>query len=186
MTTHPGPLTLTADAFLAWVEEQPGDERFELIGGRVMAMAPERLEHIRAKTRSREVLDRAIAAAGLPCEAVADGLGVRVDDATFYIPDALVRCGMPLSGDTFVIFDPIIVVEVLSPSTRAVDMNAKLGGYFRLESLQHYLIVDTDERMIVHHRRGEAGAIETRLLRDGSIDLDPPGLLLDVAEVLPV
>jgi len=40
--------------------------------------------------------------------------------------------------------------------------------------------------MVVHHRRGEAGAIETRLLRDGSIDLDPPGLMLDVAEVLPV
>ena len=54
MTTHPGPLTLTADAFLAWAEEQPGDARFELIDGRVVAMAPERLGHIRAKVRSRE------------------------------------------------------------------------------------------------------------------------------------
>ena len=185
MTTHPGPLTLTADAFLAWAEEQPGDARFELIGGRVVAMGTERVVHARTKFRAVTALGAAIASAGLGCEAFIDGVALRIDEASVYVPDAFVRCGPELPGDANTVVDAIIVVEVLSPSTRAVDMNAKLGGYFRMASLHHYLIVDCDERMVVHHRRGKAGAIETRIVRDGSIALDPPGLVLDVAELLP-
>lgn len=185
MTTHPGPLTFTADAFLAWAEEQP-DGRSELIGGRIVAMAPERVAHVRAKVRARAALDSAIAAAGLSCEAVGDGLGVRIDDASVYIPDALVRCGPELPGDTSVIDDLVIVVEVLSPSTRAVDINAKLGGYLRLPSLCHCLVVDADERMVVHHSRTESGDIRTALLREGPIELDPPGIAVAVADLLPL
>jgi Uma2 family endonuclease len=184
MTTHAGPFTFTADAFLAWAGERP--ERFELIRGRAVAMAPERLDHIRAKVRARDALHAGIAGAGLRCEAVGDGLGVRVDDVSVYIPDALVRCGPTLPGDTSVIDDPVIVVEVLSPSTRAVDAIAKLGGYFRLPGLHHYLIVDVDDRALVHNRRTEAGGIETAILREGPLVLDPPGLVLVAADFFPL
>lgn len=183
-TTQPDPRTFTADAFLAWAEERP-EGRYELIGGRVVAMAPERVTHIRAKVRSRAALDTAIAAADLSCEAIGDGLGVRIDDTAVYVPDALVRCGPELSGDTSVIGDPVIVVEVLPPCTRAGDMNAKLAGYFRLASLRHYLLVDADLRIVVHHRRTETGTIETALLREGPLDLDQPGIALAVADLLP-
>jgi Uma2 family endonuclease len=184
MTTHPGPLTFTADAFLAWAEEQP-DGRFELIEGRVVAMGRERAAHGRAKYRAVVALDAALAKAGLDCEAFIDSVALRIDDRSVYVPDAFVRCGPPLPGDASVSDDAVVVVEVLSHSTRASDMVAKLGGYFRLPTLHHNLIVDADERMVVHHRRGAAGGIETRILREGPIDLDPPGLALVVADVLP-
>ncbi len=57
----------------------------------------------------------------------------------------------------------------------------KLEGYFSLRSVEHYLIFDPDRRVMIHHRRGQAEAIETRILRDGVIRLDPPGLEAEVA-----
>ena len=75
---------------------------------------------------------------------------------------------------------PVVVVEVLSPSTAADDHGVKLDGYFSLPSVEHYLIVDPDRRVMIHHKRG-ADAIETRILRDGVVRLEPPGLEAEVA-----
>lgn len=72
--------------------------------------------------------------------------------------------------------DATVVVELLSPSTRARDAGAKLEDYFRLASLHHYLLVKTDTRAVIHHARDEAGRITTSILRSGVIELDPPGL----------
>jgi Uma2 family endonuclease len=77
--------------------------------------------------------------------------------------------------------NPVIVVEVLSPSTAADDHGVKLDGYFALSSVNHYLILDPDRRVMIHHRRGHAGAIETRVLREGKVILDPPGFEAQVA-----
>jgi hypothetical protein len=65
----------------------------------------------------------------------------------------------------------------------ALDHGVKLEGYFSLTSLVHYLILDPDRRVLIHHRRGEAGAIETRIVRDGALRLEPPGLETSVGEL---
>ena len=113
-------------------------------------------------------------------------MSVEVDEHTIYEPDALVRCGEPLPGDTVKLSDPVIVVEVLSPSTRARDAAAKLEDYFRLPSVRHYLIVKTESRSVIHHGRDEAGEIRTRILRGGSLELDPPGITVTVEVLLPL
>jgi Uma2 family endonuclease len=77
----------------------------------------------------------------------------------------------------------VILVEVLSPSTRRIDATAKLAGYFRLPSVAHYLIVDPSERLIVHHARGTDDTILTHIVREGRIVLDPPGLELAVEDI---
>ncbi len=74
----------------------------------------------------------------------------------------------------------MIVVEVLSPSTGRFDTGTKLGDYFRLASLCHYLIVDLKRRCVIHHRRDGAGTIATQVVREGAITLDPPGPMLGV------
>jgi Uma2 family endonuclease len=170
---------MTADEFIAWALAQPEGERYELVDGHVVAMAPERLGHARAKGHVFRRLGDALAAARLPCEAIIDGVAVEVDDTTIYEPDVLLRCGPPLPNETLRITDPVIVVEVLSPSSRSRDAGLKLADYFRIPSLRHYLIVATDTRTVIHHARDEAGAILTRIIRDGAVRLDPPGLWLD-------
>jgi Uma2 family endonuclease len=179
---RPKQTEFTADEFVAWALEQPAG-RFELDNGAIVAMAPERVSHARAKAQAWLALRLAIAARGLGCEALPDGASVRIDERTVYQPDALVRCGPPLPGDATEVSDPVVVVEVVSPSSRGIDTGAKLASYFALPSVRHYLIVDTGRRVVIHHRLAAAGRIESRLLRDGTLELDPPGIAIEVRDV---
>jgi Uma2 family endonuclease len=179
---QPRQIEFTADEFIAWALEQPTG-RFELDNGIVVAMAPERASHAIAKGNAFVALRNAIGAGGLSCQAFPDGMAVRVSDRTVYEPDALVRCGPPLPGDAVELSDPVVVVEVVSPSSRGIDRGVKLTGYFSLASLRHYLIVDTDQQVVIHHHRDEAGRIGVRILREGLLALDPPGLSLGVPDV---
>jgi Uma2 family endonuclease len=82
----------------------------------------------------------------------------------------------------FLVARPVLVVEVLSPSTRSVDLSVKLADYFRAPSVVHYLIVDPDPR-IIHHARGAGDSIATRVVNAGSISLDPPGFEVAIADI---
>lgn len=175
-------IEFTTDEFLAWALEQPTG-RYELDNGVVVAMSPERADHARVKGQAWLSLRRAIAARSLACEALPDGLTVRIGERTAYEPDALVRRGPPLPGDAIEAGDPVIVVEVVSPSSRGIDKGAKLAGYFTLPSVVHCLIVDTDQRVVIHHRRVGDGRIATRVVDDGPLALDPPGLTIEVADI---
>ena len=50
---------------------------------------------------------------------------------------------------------PVVVVEVLSPSTQENDTGAKLADYFQVASIRHNLIVHPTKRTVIHHRRAE-------------------------------
>ncbi len=163
-----------------WSEGQEG--RYERIAGEPVAMAPERAMHVRLKSRVWATLDRTIRAAGLDCEALADGLTVEIDDDTDYEPDVIVHCGPPVHPDATVASNPVVVVEVLPPSTQSIDTTDKLADYFRVPSIQHYLIVRARRREIVHHfRRGDE--IGCRIVDIGTIQLDPPGIALPIDDV---
>lgn len=172
---------LTVDEYLAWAEGRPG--RYELYAGTVYAMAPERAGHASVKFAVQAALLSGIRQADLPCHMLPDGMTVRVDRHTAHEPDALVYCGDKLAASAIEVPNPIVVVEVLSPSTRHVDASAKLAGYFSLESVRHYLIVDPDRRVVIHHQRGEGDLIATRIASPGALRLDPPGIDLKVADV---
>jgi len=169
-------LRMTADEFIVWAMEQPEGKHYELVAGEVFAMSPERVGHARAKLRVAARFAAAIDAGHLSCEVFGDGMAVRVDAATVYEPDAMVRCGPPMDDDAIEVMDPVIVVEVVSPSSHKRDSGTKLEDYFRIPSVRHYLIVKTENKAIIHHRRDETGEIFTHILREGVLHLDPPGL----------
>jgi Uma2 family endonuclease len=171
---------MTVDEYLAWAEDKPG--RYELYAGVVYAMTPERAGHATVKFAVQTALRSAIRRSGVPCHMLPDGMTVRVDTHTAHEPDALVYCGQKLPATAIEVPNPVIVVEVLSPSTRHIDASAKLAGYFSIRAVHHYLIIDPDQRLIIHHARGEAGVVTTRIMHDGSIHLDPPGIELAIAD----
>jgi Uma2 family endonuclease len=173
---------MTVDQFISWAMAQP-EGRFELVNGTVVAMAPERAAHARLKARIWRAFDDRIRERGLPCEALPDGMTVKIDEHTAYEPDAQVHCGERLADDTVIVPAPVIVVEVLSPSTATRDTGAKLADYFRVAGLRHYLIIRTDRPTVIHHRRGDGEIIETRVVTAGSVQLDPPGIVLELARI---
>jgi Uma2 family endonuclease len=174
---------MTVEQFLAWLDEGPEGARYELVAGEVVAMAPERAAHARLKAEVWLALREGIRSAGLECEALPDGMTVKVDEHSAYEPDAVVHCGARLADDALLVPEPVIVVEVLSPTTKAHDAGAKLADYFRLPSVRHYLLLRTERPTVIHHRRGDDVAIATRIVNAGTLLLDPPGLTLELAQL---
>ncbi len=172
---------MSADEFLVWAETQEG--RCELHDGAPVAMSPERIAHGRTKGQVFRCLGGAIVRAQLPCEVLPDGATVRIAQETVFEPDALVYCGRLLPSEAIEVPNPVIVVEVLSPGTAARDHGVKLTGYFSLASVAHYLILDPERRVLIHHRRGHGDFIETRMLTEGFLRLEPPRLEAPVAQM---
>ena len=173
--------SMTVDEFLAWADGRPG--RYELYRGEIYPMSPETAGHAETKAAVYMALRDAIRARSLPCHVLPDGMTVRIDKATAFEPDAVVYAGEKIPRTAIEVPNPLIVVEVLSPSTRQFDASGKLAGYFRVPGLAHYLIIDPTEPMIVHHSRGRADDILTRVVTEGAIALDPPSLELRLADI---
>ncbi len=173
---------LTAEEYATWAEAQD-QGRFELIDGVVVQMNSERAVHARVKRRIANLLEAALIRQGLEGEVFGDGMAVRIGERTVHEPDAMLRLGPRLPDNDILVLDPVVVVEVVSPSTGPVDTSTKLVNYMSLPSVAHYLVVRTPERLVLHYSRGPEGNPVLATVRDGAIVLDPPGLSLSLAEI---
>lgn len=95
---------------------------------------------------------------GTPCRTFISDMKLRVDaaDAYFY-PDLLVTCSEADRADPLVKREPVLLVEVLSPSTAAYDLGAKFAAYRQLPSLREYLVVEVETRRADLYRLGDQG-----------------------------
>lgn len=181
MNAHPK-VRMTVEEFIPWALQQP-QGRYELVNGQVVAMAPERARHNLTKAAAYMALRSAVRTAGLPCTVFTDGMTVRIDPWTAREPDASVQCGSTVDPDCLLLDAPLIVVEVVSPSSRHDDTGLKVAQYFKVATIRHYLILDPVERIVIHHCRDEAGSIRTRVHEAGAVTLDPPGLSIPLAHL---
>ncbi|HEY7550960.1 MAG TPA: Uma2 family endonuclease [Hyphomicrobiaceae bacterium] len=173
---------VTVDEFLVWAEGQEG--RWELHNGVPYRMPPERTSHVEVKYAAYMALLDAIRKAGVSCHVLGDGVGVRVSQYVMYVPDALVYCGPKLPRNAIEVPNPVILVEVASPSTRKFDDSVKLNGYFSLPSVHHYLLLDPEGPPVIHHRRQPDGTVLRSPIHEGPLTLFPPGIEMTVAEMV--
>lgn len=175
---------MTSDEFIAWASrENPG--RVELIDGVVVpkedggpaGMAGDSPRHNIVKFNAGTALKAAFAGKG--GRVYVDGISVKVNDRTSYIPDVLVDCATGFDPDDPVAAEPLVVIEVLSASSHMKDTVEKLDGYFSLPAIRHYLVVDAVKRRVVLHSRN-GDSIATAILGGGTIRLDPPGTGVDL------
>lgn len=128
--------------YLVWEETQP--TKHELVGGRIYAMSGGTQRHGLMAGYLFSLVAPVAYAAG--CRPFAEGRKLQVPAGDLYYPDLLVVCGP--SGTDLYETDASFVVEVLSPSTRAIDRREKLRGYQMLASIQAYAMVEPDIRRI--------------------------------------
>jgi Uma2 family endonuclease len=174
---------MTVQEFLAWAAAQPRG-RYELVRGEVVAMAPERARHNLVKAAVFRALSDAVARAALPCTVFTDGMTVVIDNEHSREPDAAVQCNVATDLDSMILEAPLIVVEVTSPSSERDDTGDKLVEYFSVPSIRHYLIVNPEKSVVIHHARNDAGDISTRIVSDGEISLHPPGMAVSAKDFL--
>ena len=92
------------------------------------------------------------------CRTLPNGMLVKVGDASLVSPDVIVVCGEPeTEADTRILLNPILVVEVTSPSSADHDRTVKRDFYQSVDSIQAYLIVDQDRMSVELYTRSETG-----------------------------
>ena len=173
---------MNVDEFLAWSERQP-DDRYELVDGEIVAVTRDTIGHDRGKFAACLALYNAVRAAKLPCYVFIDGVGVKINEKTLRIPDIVVHCGAELNPNAMIAESPVIAVELVSPSSERDNVDSKFIDYFTVASC-HCLILFPEKHAVVHPERNAAGKIESRIVKDGDIALDPPGLSVSVAALL--
>ncbi|MGH6902112.1 MAG: Uma2 family endonuclease [Geminicoccaceae bacterium] len=164
--------------FLQW--DDGTDTRYELIDGRLRAMAPPVEAHgtivanivaaIRPRLRS-------------PCRVVVEaGITPAERADTWYQADLVVTCA-PAERGARAIAEPRLIVEVLSPSTAAHDRGIKLADYRRLASVEQILMVASEDRHVEVWRRAEDGWNVQDLIGDAALPLAIDGKPLPLAAV---
>lgn len=146
---HPQPKPYTREDFLAWEATQP--DRWEFVAGRVKMMAGGSVAHNLVAGNVFTGLDNALGDG--PCVPFQQNQKLAAaenDDVTY--PDVMVTC-RPLDDRAQTIGSATVIVEVLSPSTRADDMDAKWAGYQQIADLRHYLVLEADSATAILYSR---------------------------------
>ncbi|WP_024329025.1 Uma2 family endonuclease [Thioalkalivibrio sp. ALR17-21] len=147
---NPQPAQMDADAFLAWEAEQP--EKHEFVAGEVFAMGGASDRHVTISLNVASALREHLR--GGPCRTFIADMKLRVEAAdAFFYPDVMVTCDPQDRGREQYKQAPLLVVEVLSPSTEAFDRGAKFAAYRSLASLQEYLMIDPASGAVELYRR---------------------------------
>jgi Uma2 family endonuclease len=135
------PEFLTVDAFLAW--DAPMGQMWQLVDGVPQAMAPGSPTHGLIQGEIAALIRNHLLSTGSPCfVAVAPGVIPRVhSDINVRIPDLAVSCTPALPGDV-ALRDPVLVVEILSPSNRA-ETWTNVWSYTTMPSVREILVVDS-------------------------------------------
>src|SRR5260370_27301246 len=141
---------MTLEEFLRW--DDGTDTRYELIDGFPVAMAPPAEAHRILALRLGSRIDAALAGRR-PCNAQIEPGVVRPDRAdSYYVPDIAVTCEPNEPGRQAMV-DPILIVEILSPSTERSDRRVKLPLYQEIESVREILLIDADSHHPELYRR---------------------------------
>lgn len=163
------------------------DRRLEYFDGEIVAMSGGRLPHTRATHNIPHFLDSLLEDSG--CEVFNVEMAIKTDLwPPFRFPDASVACGEAKFEDMQgidVLLNPVLIVEVLSPSTAASDQDRKFAAYQAIESFKEYLLVSQDRAHVIQYVRQPDG----RWFRadiigmDSSVTLESVGVTLSFSEI---
>lgn len=154
---------LSLAAYLAWEAEQA--ERNEFWRGEVFATVGAKRGHGRVIANLMRHLGNHLD--GTPCQAFSQNMKVQVGEQAVLYPDVFVTCDREFSASQAVFTTPILIVEVLSPSTQGYDRSKKFAIYREIDSLREYALVDPDTRRVEVYRLGDDGLWNLLDMSDG-------------------
>ncbi len=164
--------------------EASSDLRYEFFDGAVYAMSGGSPEHSGLAANVIQLLGAQLA--GKPCRVFTSDLRVRVLETGLAThPDVSVICGSlehdPEDRNT--VTNPVVIVEVLSPSTQRYDREEKAAHYRRIRSLASYVLISQEEQRLEVFSRNDDGSWTLREARSGAVDLVAIGCRLSVEDV---
>lgn len=183
MTALPNPAPVTIEDYLAG--EALGPVKHEYLGGQVHAMSGGTNRHNTISVNCVATLHAQLR--GKRCQPFNSDTKVKLtlaDHVRFYYPDAMVVCHGNPPGEHFQ-EQPVVIVEVLSESTRRIDLGEKRDAYLAIPSLKILLFADSEAPAVTVHRRKPQGgfALEHHAGLDALVPLPEIGAELPLAEL---
>ena len=129
------------------------------MGGVLYAMTGAGNAHNRVATNITIALGGTLR--GRPCQVFNSDTKIQLmlpTQTRYYYPDVSVVCRSNPPTDSFQ-DEPVVVVEVLSPSTRRLDHGENREAYLMLSSLRVYLMVETTPAAVIAYRRTDQGFV---------------------------
>ncbi|CAN5272798.1 Uma2 family endonuclease [soil metagenome] len=146
-------LYMSVEEYLAFESAAP--VRHEYVDGQLFAMVGTTLRHNIISSNLQTILQTHLR--GGSCRVFMSDVKVRVEATnSFYYPDIMVSC-KPIDTSSTVITEPVLLAEILSPSTAATDKREKLVAYLKIQTLKEYLIVYQSKKRIEVYRKGLDG-----------------------------
>lgn len=102
-----------------------------------------------------------------PCQAFSENMKVQVGEEAVLYPDVFVTCDREFDATQTLFTEPILIIEVLSPSTQGYDRSRKFAIYRRLASLREYVLIDPETRRVEAYRLGDDGLWNLLDMSDG-------------------
>lgn len=136
--------------------ERKATLKSEYIRGEILAMSGASLAHTLIIGDINTELNNQLR--GKECTVVSNDLRVKATpDTSYFYPDVVVFCGEPdFEDDTFdTLLNPVVIIEVLPPSTETYDREEKFGYYKQLPSLTEYILVSQDKVHVEHYQLQE-------------------------------
>ena len=154
----------------------------EYIEGEVYAMAGASDNHNRVAGNLFNLLSNHLRNSS--CEPFFGDIKVRVTKTVYYYPDVLVSCEEN-PEDPYFRNEPILIIEVTSPSTESIDRREKLLFYQQMPSVQEYVVVDQHKMNVEVHRRQPNGGWITYYFNESSeiVELASVELSIPVPEI---
>jgi len=160
---------LTPEEYLAL--ERAAATKSEYWLGQVYAMAGVTFAHDRIHNNLSRHLGNQLE--GGPCQVMGPEMKVGVDRGKrgFAYPDAFILCGPPVFLDEHedVVTNPLVIFEILSPSTEQADRGRKFAEYRRLATLRHYVLVSQSQMTVEHYQRQADGSWLLVVLEGGGV-----------------
>jgi Uma2 family endonuclease len=123
-----------------------------------------------------------------PCNLYPSDMRVKIPRSrTYTYPDISVVCGSPTYDDPKrdTLVNPMVIIEILSPSTEAYDRGKKFASYRMIESLQEYIMVSQEKLLIEQYVRqsDHQWALIVHMYRDTTVQLQAIQCQLAVADI---
>lgn len=180
MVAEPKRWFITPEEYLAG--EEQAETKSEFIGGEIIAMAGASLTHVRLNSNC--VIRLGIQLDGKPCEVFSQDLRVRMNDEGDYCyPDVGVACEPEMEDSN--LLNPVVIIEILSPSTELKDRTIKFEALRRNTSLMDYILVSQTRVYIDHYHRQDDNSWNLKSLetREDELILESIGCRLKVSEI---
>lgn len=177
---------LSPEDYLIWEEAQP--IRHEYVDGQVYEMTGASKNHARITKNISFQLERHLFDSVCEPYTTEVKLEVKTRQRRYYYPDVVVTCeaGNEDPEDAYLIVQPILLVEVLSPSTKRTDKVEKFNAYQQIAGLREYVIVAQDQIRVEVYRHEKAGEVwqgEVLTELGQEITLQSVGLTLNLAAI---